>query len=150
MLASVIATRPSILTRLSTIDCGTAAFVTSAPIVSAPAPFARVPIRMLAVPASPTSVTMLPAPPGCGSTRGGSDDGRTETSGLIRGVFTRDLVNDPRREGGSDHTDEADAAEHQKYGDDLASGRGGGQVSVPDGGDRGDRPPHRIAEAVDG
>ena len=88
MLASVIATRPSILTRLSTIDCGTAAFVTSAPIVSALAWFARAPIRMLAVPASPTSVTMLPAPPGCGSTRGGSDDGRTETSGLIRGVFS--------------------------------------------------------------
>ena len=63
MLASVIAARPSILTRLSTIACGTAALFMSVPITSVPASFCLAPIRTFAVPASPTSVTVLPVPP---------------------------------------------------------------------------------------
>ena len=60
-----------------------------------------------------------------------------------------DPLHQPGRERRRHHADHPDAADHQPARDEPALGRGGVHVAVPHGGDRRQRPPERVAEALD-
>ena len=68
---------------------------------------------------------------------------------LTRGFFDRHTLDDPRREGCCDNSDETDPADHQQHGNNSAGVGNRVDVAVADGGHRCDRPPQRLSEGVD-
>lgn len=67
---------------------------------------------------------------------------------LMLGVLGRDALHDPQGHRCGDDADEGDSAEHQEHRDHSSLDGDGVQVAAGRR-DRGDRPPHRIAEVAD-
>ncbi len=68
---------------------------------------------------------------------------------LLHVLDLLDALDQPRGEGAGDHTEHADAAEHQAGGDEATLTGDRVHVAVPHGGDRRQRPPDGVAEGLD-
>src|SRR5262249_45722782 len=68
---------------------------------------------------------------------------------FVGGVLLGDALHDPGGQGRGHGADQSDATDHQRDGDHASHGRHRREVAVPDGGDRGDGPPHGVTETRD-